>query len=80
VIGTKEVIDGMKGSKLVICSSSLPSNLKDMIKNVASKNNATLVELSKNSSELGRMIGRPFRISAISLRSVSDSDLKQLAS
>ena len=73
-----EVISEMKGSKLVILTESLPSISRAKLTEEAQKNNVKVVQIEKNSTELGRMVGRPFRVSAIALRSVSDSDLRQL--
>ena len=78
-IGASEVISDMKGSKLIILAKSVPAETRTRLAEEAQKNNIKVIELEKNSTELGRMIGRPFRVSAIALRSVSDSELRQLA-
>lgn len=77
-IGTGEVIADMKGAKLVICSKSLQGDVRTRIDEEAKNNAVQVLALDKNSTELGRMLGRPFRVSAIALRAVSDSDLRQL--
>ena len=79
-LGASEVIADMKGTKLVICSSSLQGDLKTRLAEEAKKNSVHVLSLAKNSTELGRMLGRPFRVSAIALRGISDSDLRQLTS
>jgi large subunit ribosomal protein L30e len=78
-LGTKEVISEMKGSKLVICTKSLSKEAGEKLRAEAGKNNVNVIDIPKSSSELGKMVGRPFRISAMSLRSVGDQELKQLA-
>ena len=78
-IGASEVISDMKGSKLIILTKSVPPETRAKVAEEAQKNNIKVIDLEKNSTELGRMIGRPFRVSAIALRSVSDSELRQLS-
>lgn len=79
-LGTRAVISEMKGSKLVICTKSLPGEIGQKLRAEAVKNGVNVIDIAKSSSELGRMVGRPFRISAMSLRSVSEQELRQLAS
>lgn len=79
-LGTRAVISEMKGSKLVICAKSLPGEIGQKLRAEAVKNGVNVIDIAKSSSELGRMVGRPFRISAMSLRSVSEQELRQLAS
>ncbi len=77
-IGASEVVSDMKGSKLLILTKSLPGETRTKLAEEAKKNNVKVIDLERNSTELGRMIGRPFRVSALALRSVSDSELRQL--
>ena len=77
-LGAGEVIADMKGSKLILLTESLPVDTRAKLTEEAQKNNVKVVDLEKNSTELGRMIGRPFRVSALALRQVSDSELRQL--
>ena len=77
-IGASEVISDMKGSKLIILTKSLPAQTREKLAEEAKKNNVKVIDVERNSTEMGRMVGRPFRVSAIALRSVSDSDLRQL--
>lgn len=79
-LGTRAVISEMKGSKLVICTKSLLGEIGQKLRAEAVKNGVNVIDIAKSSSELGRMVGRPFRISAMSLRSVSEQELRQLAS
>ena len=77
-VGVKEVISEMKGSKLIVCTNSVTPTAGKQIEEEAKKNNVSLVRLDRNSTEMGRMVGRPFRVSALAIRTVSDADLKQL--
>ena len=44
----------------------------------AERNKVPIVKIEKSSAELGRMLGRPFRVSVISLRVVAEGDFRQL--
>ena len=44
----------------------------------AEKNKVPVVKIDKSSAQLGRMIGRPFRVSVIALRVVAEGDFRQL--
>jgi ribosomal protein L30E len=79
-IGTKEVISDLKSSKMVIAASTISSKDSDeggLVKEAA-KNKVPIVKIDKSSAQLGRMIGRPFRVSAIALRVVAEGDYRQL--
>ncbi len=79
-IGTKEVISELKSSKMVIAASTISSKntAEDGLVKQAEKNKVPVVRIGKSSAELGRMIGRPFRVSAIALRVVAEGDFRQL--
>ena len=77
-VGAKESIAAVKGSKAVLCTKSLPGPLGGKLREEAKKHSVPVVELTLTSSELARMIGRPYRVSAMALRNVSDSDVKSL--
>jgi len=77
-VGAKESIAAVKGSKAILCTRSLPASLGAKLRDEASKHGVPVVELSQSSAELARMVGRPYRVSAMALRNVSDSDVKQL--
>ncbi len=78
-VGTKEVIAAMKSSKLVIATSSLRGGSSgDGLMREAKKSNVPVVHIDKSSSQLGKMVGRPFRVSAIAIRSIAEGDFRQL--
>ncbi len=77
-VGAKESIAAVKGSKAVLCTRSIPPGLGTRLREEAKKHNVPVVELTETSAELARMVGRPYKVSAMALRSVSDSDVKQL--
>ncbi len=77
-LGTREVISEVKSSKVVIAAGSLPGKAGRQVREEAEKNKVPLVILDRNSAQLGRLLGRPYRVSAVAIRSISDSDLRQL--
>jgi len=77
-VGVKESIAAVKGSKAVLCTRSLPPALGARLRDEAKKHGVPVVELQQSSAELARMVGKPYRVSAMALRNVSDTDVKQL--
>lgn len=79
-IGTKEVISELKNSKMVIAATtpSIDDASKGSLVKEAERNNIPVVRIDKSSAQLGKMIGRPFRVSAIALRVVAEGDFRQL--
>ncbi|HLQ06964.1 MAG TPA: ribosomal L7Ae/L30e/S12e/Gadd45 family protein [Nitrososphaerales archaeon] len=78
VVGAKESIAAIKGSKAVLCTKSIPPTLGAKLREEAKKHGVPVVELPQSSVELARMVGRPYKVSAMTLKNVSDSDVKQL--
>jgi len=79
-IGTKEVISELKSAKMVVAASTLSSgdSGEGRLVSEAEKNKVPIVKIDKSSAQLGRMLGRPFRVSAIALRVVAEGDFRQL--
>ncbi len=78
VLGAKEVAASVKGSKAIICTNSVPASLEAKIRSEAQKNEIPVISVSATSAEFARMIGRPYKVSTIALRSLAESELKQL--
>ncbi|MDG6941856.1 MAG: ribosomal L7Ae/L30e/S12e/Gadd45 family protein [Nitrososphaerota archaeon] len=77
-IGAKESIASVKGSKGVLITRSIPRDLGEKLREEAKKNGVPVVELTQTSAELARLVGKPYKVSAMALRNVSDTDVKQL--
>jgi len=77
-LGAKESMAAVKGSKAVLCTRSLPPKLGARLREEAKKHGVPVVELTQSSAELARMVGKPYRVSAMAVRNVSDADIKQL--
>ncbi len=77
-VGAKESIASMKGSKALLMTRSVPDALRARLVEEANKQKVPIVQLPHSSAELARLIGRPYRVSALALRSVSEADVNQL--
>jgi large subunit ribosomal protein L30e len=77
-VGAKESIASVKGSKAILMTHSVPEALAARLRAEARKHEVPVVVLPHSSAELARMIGRPYRVSALALRSVSEADVNQL--
>jgi len=77
-LGAKEVIGSMKNSKLIILSQSIPKNTLQKIQETAISSKVPTLNFKGSSVELGRLCGTQFRISALSLKTLSETNLKTL--
>ena len=77
-VGAKESLASMKGSKAILLTCSVPAGLGAKLREEAKKYGVPVVDLPHSSAELARMIGRPYRVSAIALRSIGEADVNQL--
>ena len=78
IVGRREVMSSLKGSKLLVWSASanIPKNLLDE----SSTLEIPALRFNGNPVELGRACGIPFRVSVIAVKSAGDADLKPFAS
>ena len=77
-LGAKEVVTLMKTSKLVILSDSVPKNVLQKIHETAKSSKVPTINFKGSSIALGRLCGTQFRISALSLKTLSDTNLKSI--
>ena len=77
-LGAKEVVTSMKSSKLIILSDSVPKNILQKIHETAKISKVPTMNFRGSSVTLGRLCGTQFRISALSLKSLSDVNLKSI--
>jgi large subunit ribosomal protein L30e len=77
-LGARETVSGMKGAKAVLLTRSVPPALDTKLRDEASRHNVAIINLPMTSAQLGAMLGRPYSVSAMALRFVSEADLKQL--
>jgi len=77
-LGTKQVLNSIKSSKLIVVSQSVPKNTAKTIQEEAKKQKVSTVQFEGTSVALGRLCGLQFRVSTISLTSVSDANIKSI--
>lgn len=78
ILGAKEVLGSIKNSKLVVISESIKKNLLEKIKDNAKNSKVPTLNFKGSSVELGRLCGTQFRISALSLKTLSEANLKSI--
>ena len=77
-LGTKQVVSSMKNSKLVVNSQSVPTQTAKKIEESAENDNVPLIHFNDTSVILGKLCGLQFRVSAISLNSLSNTNVQAI--
>ena len=77
-MGTKQVLNSVKNSKLIVLSQSIKKEMFEQIESDAKKEKIPLVNFHGTSVALGRLCGLQFRISTISFTSISDANIKSI--
>ena len=77
-IGTKQIVSSMKNSKLVVISQSIPTETVKKIEESAQNDNVPLIHFNDTSVRLGKLCGLQFRVSAISLSSLSNTNIQAI--
>jgi large subunit ribosomal protein L30e len=78
--GTKEVLKSVKGSKLIILSSSIEAENRVKIEEQAKSSNVPIYKFDGNSFKLGKLCNKPFRISIIALKAGTDAQINSILS
>ena len=78
ILGSKEVLNSIKDSKLVVLSQSATKITADKILENAKKEKISTLQFEGSSVALGRLCGLQFRVSTISLTSLSDANIKSI--
>ncbi len=78
ILGSKQVLSSIKNSKLVVLSQSAPKETADKILENAKKEKISTLQFEGTSVALGRLCGLQFRVSTISLTSLSDANIKSI--
>jgi large subunit ribosomal protein L30e len=78
ILGSKEVLNSIKDSKLVVLSQSAPKKTADKILENAKNEKISTLQFEGSSVALGRLCGLQFRVSTISLTSLSDANIKSI--
>ncbi|QLH06068.1 ribosomal L7Ae/L30e/S12e/Gadd45 family protein [Nitrosopumilus ureiphilus] len=77
-MGTKQVLNSIKNSKLIVLSQSMSKEMVEKIESDAKKEKVPLVNFQGTSVALGRLCGLQFRISTISFTSIPDANIKSI--
>lgn len=77
-MGSKQVINSIKNSKLVVLSKSVQQDVSEKIQENAKKEKVPLVNFQGTSVALGKLCGLQFRISTLSFTSLSDANIKSI--
>ena len=77
-MGTKQVLNSIKNSKLIVLSQSVNKETIEKIESDAKKEKVPLVNFQGTSVALGRLCGLQFRISTISFTSITDANIKSI--
>jgi len=78
--GTKEVLQSIKGSKLIILSTSVESGNRSKLEEQAKSSNVPVYAFDGNSFKLGKLCNKPFRISIIALKGGTDTQISSILS
>lgn len=76
--GSKQVVNAIKNSKLVVVSQSLEKNISEKISEDAKKSKVPTVQFQGSSVALGRLCGLQFRVSTVSFTSLSDANITSI--
>ena len=78
--GVKEVMQSVKGSKLIIGSKSVESAERAKLEEQAKASNVAVYEFPGNSVQLGKLCNKPFRITAIAIKSGTAEEITAIMS
>ncbi|MEW6604830.1 MAG: ribosomal L7Ae/L30e/S12e/Gadd45 family protein [Thermoproteota archaeon] len=78
--GVKEVLQSVKGSKLIIVSKSIDSVDRAKLEERAKTANVAVYEYPGTSVQLGKLCNRPYRITAIAIKSGTAAEIDAIMS
>ena len=78
ILGAKQIVSSMKNSKLVVISQSVPTQTAKKIEESAQNDNVPLIHFNDTSVILGKLCGIQFRVSAVSLNSLSNTNVQAI--
>ena len=76
--GFKEVMQYIKGTKLIVLSNSLPMDSEIQLMKIAEESGIEVIKYSGNSVLLGRLCSVSYGTSVVSLKNVSDEEISEL--
>ncbi len=78
VLGIKQVLQSIKNAKLIIVSKSVSQDSLQKLQSSTKDQKVTTLQFDGSSVALGRLCGLQFRVSAASLTSIPDSNIKAI--
>ncbi len=76
--GSRQVLNSVKNSKLIVLSQSVKKEMLEKIETDAKKEKIPLVNFQGTSVALGRLCGLQFRISTLSFTSIPDANITSI--
>ena len=78
ILGTKQVLNSISKSKLVVLSKSIQTDMRQKIESDAKKSKIPTLTFNDTSVSLGKLCGVQFRVSTLSLPQISESEITSL--
>ncbi len=78
IMGSKQVLQSVKNSKLIVLSQSVEKQIYEKIETDAKNEKIPLVNFQGTSVALGKLCGLQFRMSSISFKSIDDANIKSI--
>ena len=77
-MGSKEVLNSVNNSKLIVLSQSVDKIMLEKIESDAKKSKIPTLTFNDTSVNLGKLCGVQFRVSTLSLPQISESEITSL--
>jgi len=78
--GVKEVLQSVNGMNLIIVSKSIDSDDRTKLEEQAKSANVAVYEYHGTSMQLGKLCNKPFRITAIGIKSGTAAEIEAIMS
>ena len=78
IMGSKQVLNSISKSKLVVLSRSIEKQVREQIESDAKKSKIPTLSFDGTSVNLGKLCGVQFRVSSLSLPQISASEITSL--
>jgi large subunit ribosomal protein L30e len=79
VFGRRGVTKGLKGAKLVVVATTIEGSARQTLLTNCQAQGIPFLAFRGSSVQLAKLCGRPFRISALAVKSPGDADLRPLS-
>lgn len=78
--GFKEVLQYIKGTKMLVVSKSLPADSLEKLRKIAEESKVDIINYPGNSVSLGRLCSLSYGTSVVSLKNVTDEEINDITS